>query len=107
MPWAVEFLRTIATSQAKLCCPCVVRYRILNHVDSSVSTIYDRHHYDAEAPTWLQKWADYLEALTVSHLVPPRRLASQPADKFRGGLNRILPTHFKRVTISSYEYIGA
>jgi len=37
-----------------------------------VSAIYDRHRYDAEARVWLQKWADYLDALTVSNVVPLR-----------------------------------
>lgn len=73
VPWTVHDLRrTVATGLAKLDCPCVVQDRILNHVDSSVSAIYDRHHYDAEARTWLQKWADYLEALTASNVVPLR-----------------------------------
>lgn len=71
--WTVHDLRrTVATGLAKLGCPRVVQDRILNHVDTSVSAIYDRHHYDAEARIWLQKWADYLEALTVSNVVPLR-----------------------------------
>jgi len=45
---------------------------ILSLVDSSVSAIYDRHRYDAEARVWLQKWADYLDALTVGNVVPLR-----------------------------------
>lgn len=73
LPWTVHDLsRTVATGLAKLGCPRVVQDRILNHVDSSVSAIYDRHRYDAEARVWLQKWADYLEALTVSNVVPLR-----------------------------------
>ncbi len=73
VPWTVHDLRrTVATGLAKLGCPRVVQDRILNHVDSSVSAIYDQHHYDAEARAWLQKWADYLEALTASNVVPLR-----------------------------------
>ena len=73
VPWTVHDLRrTVATGLAKLGCPRVVQDRILNHVDSSVSAIYDRHHYDAEARTWLQKWADYLEVLTAHNVVPLR-----------------------------------
>jgi integrase len=73
VPWTVHDLRrTVATGLAKLGCPRVVQDRILNHVDSSVSAIYDRHHYDAEARDWLQKWADYLDALTVRNVVPLR-----------------------------------
>jgi integrase len=73
LPWTVHDLRrTVATGLAKLGCPRVVQDRILNHVDGSVSAIYDRHRYDAEARAWLQKWADYLEVLTVSNVVPLR-----------------------------------
>jgi integrase len=73
LPWTVHDLRrTAATGLAKLGCPRVVQDRILNHVDGSVSAIYDRHRYDGEARAWLQKWADYLEALTVSNVVPLR-----------------------------------
>jgi integrase len=71
VPWTVHDLRrTVATGLAKLGCPRVVQDRILNHVDSSVSAIYDQHRYDAEARDWLQKWADYLEALAVRNVVP-------------------------------------
>jgi integrase len=71
VPWTVHDLRrTVATGLAKLGCSRVVQDRILNHVDSSVSAIYDQHRYDAEARVWLQKWADHLEALTASNVVP-------------------------------------
>jgi len=73
LPWTVHDLRrTAATGLAKLGCPRVVQDRILNHVDGSVSAIYDRHRYDAEARVWLEKWADYLEALTANKVVSLR-----------------------------------
>ena len=73
VPWTVHDLRrTAATGLAKLGCPRVVQDRILNHVDHSVSAIYDQHRYDAEARSWLQRWADYLDALTTSKVVPLR-----------------------------------
>ena len=73
LPWTVHDLRrTVATGLARLGCPRVVQDRILNHVDSSVSAIYDRHRYDAEARVWLQKWADHLHALTATNVVPLR-----------------------------------
>ena len=71
VPWTVHDLRrTVATGLAKLGCPRVVQDRILNHVDSSVSAIYDQHRYDTEARDWLQKWADYLDAVTTRNVVP-------------------------------------
>lgn len=73
VPWTVHDLRrTAATGLAKFGCPRVVQDRILNHVDSSVSAIYDQHRYDTEARGWLQRWADHLEALTASNIVPLR-----------------------------------
>jgi integrase len=73
LPWSVHDLRRmVASGLVKLGCPRVVQDRILNHVDGSVSAIYDRHRYDAEARVWLQKWADYLDALTESNAVPLR-----------------------------------
>lgn len=73
VPWTVHDLRrTVATGLAKLGCSRVVQDRILNHVDSSVSAIYDQHRYDAEARDWLQKWADYLDAVIVRNVLPLR-----------------------------------
>ncbi|HZM47414.1 MAG TPA: tyrosine-type recombinase/integrase [Burkholderiales bacterium] len=73
VPWTVHDLRrTAATGLAKLGCPRVVQDRILNHVDTSVAAIYDQHRYDAEARVWLQKWANHLESLTASNVVPLR-----------------------------------
>jgi integrase len=70
VPWTVHDLRrTAATGLARLGCPRVVQDRILNHVDNSVAAIYDRHSYDAEARTWLQKWADHMDALTKRNVV--------------------------------------
>ncbi|HYL91029.1 MAG TPA: tyrosine-type recombinase/integrase [Burkholderiales bacterium] len=71
VPWTVHDLRrTVATGLARLGCPRVVQDRILNHVDNSVSAIYDRHSYDAEARSWLQKWADHMDALKSRNVVP-------------------------------------
>jgi integrase len=70
VPWTVHDLRrTVATGLARLGCSRVVQDRILNHVDSSVAAIYDRHSYDAEARAWLQKWADHMEVLTTRNVV--------------------------------------
>jgi integrase len=73
VPWTVHDLRrTVATGLAKLGCPRVVQDRILNHVDTSVGAIYDRHRYDDEARAWLQKWANYLDVLKVRNVLPLR-----------------------------------
>jgi len=71
VPWTVHDLRrTVATGLARLGCPRVVQDRVLNHVDTSVGAIYDRHSYDSEARTWLQKWADYMDALQARNVTP-------------------------------------
>jgi len=67
-----DLSRTASTGRARIGCPRVVQDRILNHIDHSVSAIYDQHRYDAEARSWLQKRADELEALTVSNVAPLR-----------------------------------
>ncbi len=69
--WTVHDLRrTVATGLAKLGCPRVVQDRILNHIDHSISAIYDRHTYDVEAREWLQKWASHLDNLLIPKVVP-------------------------------------
>jgi len=71
VPWTVHDLRrTVATGLARLGCPRVVQDRVLNHVDTSVGAIYDRHGYDGEARAWLQKWADYMDALKTRKVMP-------------------------------------
>jgi integrase len=71
VPWTVHDLRrTVATGLARLGCLRVVQDRILNHVDRSIGAIYDRHSYDAEVRIWLQKWADYMDALKTRNVFP-------------------------------------
>ena len=60
-----DIRRTVGTGLARLGCSRVIQDRILNHVDRSVSGIYDRHNYDHESKEWWQKWADHLDALNV------------------------------------------
>lgn len=74
--WTVHDLRrTVATGLARLGCPRVVQDRILNHVDTSVSAIYDTHRYDSEAREWLQRWADQLDVLSARVVIPLRKAA--------------------------------
>lgn len=60
-----DLRRTVGTGLARLGCSRVIQDRILNHVDSSVSGIYDRHSYDNESREWWQKWADHLDSLLI------------------------------------------
>jgi len=44
--------------------------RILNHTDSSVTAVYDRHGYDAEKRVALARWANELVSI-ASKSMPP------------------------------------
>lgn len=61
-----DLRRTAGTGLARLGCSRVIQDRMLNHIDSSVSGIYDRHNYDNEAREWWQRWADHLDKLYSS-----------------------------------------
>ena len=39
--------------------------KILNHVETSVTSIYDRHGYDAEKRHALESWAAHLESIVA------------------------------------------
>jgi len=43
-----DIRRTVATSLASLGVPRLVVSKLLNHVDDSVTAIYERHRYDKE-----------------------------------------------------------
>jgi integrase len=64
-----DLRRTVGTGMEKLGCSRVVQDRILNHVDSSISGIYDQHGYDDEAKEWWQKWADHVDSLEANGVV--------------------------------------
>ena len=42
---------------------CLVVSKILNHVDSSITAIYDRHSYDAEKRNALEAWGNKLNEI--------------------------------------------
>lgn len=67
-----DLRRSCATGLARLRYSREIQNRVLNHVDSSVAGIYDRHDYDAEAKEAWQKWADHLEGLSSPNVVPLR-----------------------------------
>ena len=43
--------------------PRLVVSKILNHVDSGVTAVYDRHSYDAENRAALEVWGRHVEAI--------------------------------------------
>ncbi|HEV3109796.1 MAG TPA: tyrosine-type recombinase/integrase [Candidatus Binataceae bacterium] len=51
-----DIRRTVATSLASLGVPRLVVSKLLNHVDDSVTAIYERHRYDKEKRAALLRW---------------------------------------------------
>jgi len=58
-----DLRRTCATFLAKLGTDRIVISKILNHAEAGVTSIYDRHRYDAEARQALNLWANRLTAI--------------------------------------------
>ena len=56
-----DLRRTAATGMASLGVDRLVIKKVLNHVESDVTAIYDRHSYDAEKREALERWAEKLE----------------------------------------------
>jgi hypothetical protein len=44
-------------------CPRLVVSKILNHVESGVTSVYDRHSYDPEKRAALDYWGNRLEQI--------------------------------------------
>jgi integrase len=58
-----DLRRTAASLMASSGVPRLTISKILNHTDSSVTAIYDRHSYDAEKRTALDNWARQLRTI--------------------------------------------
>ncbi len=70
-----DLRRTAASNMAALGINRLVISKILNHVESSVTSIYDRHGYDDEKRHALEVWAAHLQGIlsgkpTASNVVP-------------------------------------
>ena len=58
-----DLRRTAASNMASMGIPRVVLARILNHVESGVTAVYDRHSYDREKREALESWGRRLEEI--------------------------------------------
>ena len=58
-----DLRRTVASGMTALGINRLVVSKILNHVENSVTAIYDRHTYDAEKRFALEVWAAHLEQI--------------------------------------------
>jgi len=58
-----DLRRTAASNMAALGINRLVISKVLNHVETSVTAIYDRHGYDAENRHALESWAAHLQGI--------------------------------------------
>jgi integrase len=67
-----DLRRTAASHMTSLGIPRLVVGKILNHAESHVTAVYDRHSYDQEKRAALDKWARRLSAIVSSAEKKPR-----------------------------------
>ena len=60
-----DLRRTTASHMASIGIPRLVISKILNHVESGVTAVYDRHSYDAEKRHALELWGKRLEEILM------------------------------------------
>ena len=58
-----DFRRAAASMMTGMGIPRLTVSKILNHVESGVTAVYDRHSYDAEKREALGAWAKRLEKI--------------------------------------------
>ena len=59
-----DLRRTVRTGLSRLGCPSEVAEAALGHARTGIEGTYDLHKYESECKVWLQKWADYMDALS-------------------------------------------
>ncbi|MEM8997706.1 MAG: tyrosine-type recombinase/integrase, partial [Acidobacteriota bacterium] len=65
---AHDLRRTAASHMASLGIPRLVVSKILNHAESGVTAIYDRHSYDSEKVQALTQWGQRVEEVIARPL---------------------------------------
>lgn len=58
-----DLRRTVRTGLSRLGCPSVVAETVLGHSKKGIEGTYDMHGFEQECKTWLQAWADHMDAL--------------------------------------------
>jgi integrase len=58
-----DLRRTAASNMASMGIPRLVIARVLNHVETGVTAVYDRHSYDREKREALEAWGRRLEEI--------------------------------------------
>lgn len=76
-----DLRRTAASHMASIGTQRLVIAQILNHTDSSVTAVYDRHGYDAEKQVALARWANEVSIASKSTPPsPPSQAAAQASE---------------------------
>jgi len=81
-----DLRRSAATHMCGMGIPRLVVSKILNHVDNSITAIYDRHSYDTEKKNALEAWSKKL-----TQIISPDRLP-----------NNVPPPHLKNKSFIAY-----
>lgn len=63
---AHDLRRTAASHMTSMGISRLVVSKILNHAESGITAVYDRHSYDAEKRQALARWADKLDAILAT-----------------------------------------
>jgi integrase len=71
---AHDFRRTAASMMTGMGIPRLTVKKILNHIESDITAVYDRHSYDAEKREALETWAQRL--MTVVAKKPDAQISS-------------------------------
>jgi integrase len=64
-----DLRRTAASGMTSLGITRLVVSKILNHVETGVTAVYDRHSYDREKKAALEAWAARLEEIVTGEAV--------------------------------------
>ncbi|MCM1958199.1 tyrosine-type recombinase/integrase [Acinetobacter modestus] len=60
-----DLRRTLRTNLSRLGCPTDIAEAVLGHSKKGIEGTYNLHSYERECAEWLQKWADYLDEITI------------------------------------------
>jgi integrase len=71
-----DLRRSVASHMTSMGISRLVVSKILNHAESGVTAVYDRHSYDIEKADALQRWGDKVQAIIAGEtgqVIPIRR----------------------------------
>lgn len=60
-----DLRRTVRTGLSRLGCPTEIAEAVLGHSKKGIQGTYDLHSYEKECAEWLQRWANYIESISI------------------------------------------